>query len=106
VVQPSGFRTGFLTKDSLLYSKSKIEGYKAVGNTMEHFLAANGKQPGNPDKAAEILIQLSRNSQPPLHLFLGCEAYKRASDKLAAMRHELETWKSTSIGADYQKQDL
>jgi NAD(P)-dependent dehydrogenase (short-subunit alcohol dehydrogenase family) len=101
VVEPSGFRTGFLTKNSLSYTESKIDGYQAVKDTQERYLAADGKQPGDPDKAAEILMQLSENQQPPLHLYLGRDAYNRASEKLAAMAAELEEWKSTTIGADF-----
>jgi len=105
VVEPSGFRTGFLTKDSLAFTESKIEGYQAVKETQDRYLAANGKQPGDPDRAAEILIQLAENQQPPLHLYLGRDAYKRASEKLTAMADELETWKATTIGADFPDQN-
>ncbi len=102
VVEPSGFRTGFLTKDSLAYIDSKIEGYNAVKNTQERYLAANGKQPGDPDKAAEIIIGLAENPEPPLHLFLGADAVNRASQKIVELSAELDKWKSISIGADFK----
>ena len=101
IVEPSGFRTGFLTKESLAYTESRIEGYQAVKDTMQRYLAADGKQAGDPDKAAEILIELAEKENPPLHLYLGQDAYKRASLKLAEMTAELETWKSYTISADY-----
>jgi short-subunit dehydrogenase len=103
VVEPSGFRTGFLTKDSLANRESNIEGYKAVKDTQARYLAADGKQPGDPEKAAEIMIGLSENQHPPLHLFLGQDAYNRASEKLASMKSELEHWKSTTIAADFRQ---
>jgi short-subunit dehydrogenase len=102
VVEPSGFRTGFLTKDSLAYTESKIEGYQAVKDTQARYLAANGKQPGDPDKASEILIGLSEIDQPPLHLYLGQDAYNRASEKLKVMTAELEQWKATTISGDFK----
>jgi hypothetical protein len=37
-----------------------------------------------------------------MHLFLGNDAYKRASEKLAAMSAELKQWKSTTIAADFK----
>ena len=101
VVEPSGFRTGFLTENSLAYTKSKISGYEAVKKTQERYLAMNGQQPGDPEKAAEIFMQLAEEPEPPLHLFLGEDAYKRASGKLKAMMDELEKWKETTIAADY-----
>lgn len=103
VVEPSGFRTGFLTKDSLAFTEIKVEGYQAVKDTQERYLAASGKQPGDPEKAAEIFIELSESQQPPLHLYLGKDAYTRASEKLAAMTNELEQWKATTIGADFKE---
>jgi short-subunit dehydrogenase len=101
VVEPSGFRTGFLTKDSLIYTESKIEGYVAVKETMKRYLSADGNQPGDPERASAILIELSESEQPPLHLYLGQDAYNRASRKLATMTDELEAWKSATISADY-----
>jgi short-subunit dehydrogenase len=102
VVEPSGFRTGFLTKDSLAYSESKIDGYQAVKDTQERYLAADGKQPGDPGKASEILIELAETEKPPLHLYLGQDAYNRVSDKLKTMTTELEQWKETTISGDFE----
>ena len=101
VAEPSGFRTGFLTKDSLAFTESKIDGYQAVRDTQERYLAVNGKQPGDPERASAIFMRLAESEQPPLHLYLGQDAYNRASGKLAAMNEELEEWKSITISADY-----
>jgi len=101
VAEPSGFRTGFLSKNSLAYTESKLDGYQAVKDTQERYLANNGQQPGDPEKASEILIKLAEKEHPPIHLYLGRDAYNRASAKLAAMTAELEEWKSTSISADF-----
>jgi short-subunit dehydrogenase len=103
VVEPSGFRTGFLSKNSLALSAGSLPGYQAVKDTQTRYLAASGREPGDPDRAAETLIELSENQQPPLHLYLGQDAYNRASKKMAAMITELEEWKATTISADFQK---
>jgi short-subunit dehydrogenase len=102
VAEPSGFRTGFLTRDSLTLIPSRIEGYEAVKNTQDRYLSANGQQPGDPDRAAEIFIELAESPEPPMHLFLGNDAYNRTSQKLTAMSTELEQWKSITIGADFK----
>jgi short-subunit dehydrogenase len=102
VVEPSGFRTGFLTKNSLSVTTSKIEGYEAVKNTQQRYLSANGAQSGDPDRAAEIFIELAESPQPPMHMFLGNDAYDRALGKLEAMTTEIIEWKSTTISADYR----
>lgn len=102
VAEPSGFRTGFLTENSLALTASKIEGYEAVRNAQDRYLSMNGQQAGDPDRAAEIFIELAESPEPPIHLFLGNDAYNRASEKLAAMSAELEQWKSTTIAADFE----
>jgi NAD(P)-dependent dehydrogenase (short-subunit alcohol dehydrogenase family) len=102
VVEPSGFRTGFLTEHSLDYTATTIEGYQAVKETINRYLSANGKQPGDPEKASAILIRLAESEEPPLHLYLGQDAYNRASKKLATMTQELEQWKDETISADYK----
>ena len=101
VAEPSGFRTGFLTQDSLAFTTSKIAGYEAVKNTQERYLSMNGQQAGDPERAAEIFMELAESPEPPLHLFLGNDAYKRASEKLVAMGAELEKWKEVTLGADF-----
>ncbi len=103
VVEPSGFRTGFLTKNSLALTTTKIEGYEAVRNAQDRYLSMNGQQAGDPDRAAEIFMELAESPEPPMHLFLGNDAYNRASEKLAALLAELEQWKSTTTGADFKE---
>jgi NAD(P)-dependent dehydrogenase (short-subunit alcohol dehydrogenase family) len=102
VVEPSGFRTGFLTKKSLEFTTAKIEGYEAVKHSQDRYLSMNGQQAGDPDRAAEILMELAESAEPPMHLFLGNDAYNRASEKLASMFAELEQWKSITIWADFK----
>jgi short-subunit dehydrogenase len=101
VVEPSGFRTGFLSRSSLAYTESTLDGYQAVKDTLKRYLTNNGKQPGDPEKASEILIGLAEQEHPPLHLYLGWDAYNRASAKLTAMTAELEEWKPATISADF-----
>jgi len=102
VVEPAGFRTGFLTDDSLAYTATKIEGYDVVRKTQEKYLAMNGQQAGDPERAAEIFIRLAGLPAPPLHLFLGGDAYNRASKKLQEMAAELEEWKALTLFTDYE----
>jgi short-subunit dehydrogenase len=102
VVEPSGFRTGFLTKNSLAYTESRIDGYQAVKETQKRYLESDGKQRGDPEMASAILMKVAEHEQPPLHLYLGQDAYNRALGKLEAMTKEIKEWKATTISADYK----
>jgi NAD(P)-dependent dehydrogenase (short-subunit alcohol dehydrogenase family) len=64
------------------------------------YVSAKGKQAGNPDRAAEIFMALAENPEPPIHLFLGSDAYGRATSMLSNLSRELERWKSVTVGAD------
>jgi short-subunit dehydrogenase len=105
VVEPSGFRTGFLNEKSLALTESKIEGYQAVKETQKRYLEANGMQPGDPDKAAEIFIDLAETPDPPVHLLLGVDAYNRATSKIAGLKEEMARWQSVTESADFPKKE-
>ncbi len=102
VAEPSGFRTGFLSAESLSYTPSTLEGYKAVKETHVRYLATDGQQAGDPAKAAEVLIKIVSDGHAPQHLFLGRDAYRRAADKLSSMTSELEAWKATTLAVDFE----
>lgn len=99
-IEPSGFRTGFLSKNSLALTESRIGGYEAVKKTREKYLAMNGQQAGDPERAAEIFIELSEHPDPPIHLFLGADAFHRAIEKIGFLSAELEGWKETTLSVD------
>jgi short-subunit dehydrogenase len=100
VVAPSGFRTGFLTKDSLVSVQSQIPDYQSVAMTQTRYAAMNGKQDGDPEKAAALFIKLGENPEPPVHLWLGSNALERAGEKIESMGRELLQWRGLSISAE------
>jgi short-subunit dehydrogenase len=102
IVEPSGFRTNFLSGGSLVFRESKIKGYKAVKETHQRYLLTDGKQAGDPNRAVDIIIATAGEENPPLHLFLGKNAYDRASVKLQFMTNAVQALKSISVSADFQ----
>ena len=102
VVGPSGFRTGFLTKDSLVSVESQIADYQSVTSTQARYAAMNGIQDGDPEKAAALFIRLAENPEAPLHLWLGANAFDRASEKIESMGEEIKKWKDLSLSADFK----
>ncbi|MFL9845950.1 SDR family NAD(P)-dependent oxidoreductase [Flavobacterium rhizosphaerae] len=100
-VSPGAFRTEFLTEDSIALPKTPIDAYSNIRETHNRFKAYNGKQAGNPDKGADIIINLGFNPNPPVNLFLGTDAYNRAADQIEALSKELEENKDISFSTDY-----
>ncbi len=101
VIGPSGFRTGFLTKNSLDLVESRIPEYQAVAHTQARYAAMDGKQDGDPEKAAALFIRLAEDPEPPLRLWLGANAFERAGEKITALETELQRWKDLSFAADF-----
>lgn len=102
VVAPGGFRTQFNKPDSLALSKNKIDEYKIVHESHRNFISFDGKQLGNPDKAADEFIKITESENPPIRLFLGSDAYQRALEKIDFLREELEENKNISIKTDFE----
>ena len=102
IVYPGYFRTDFLKDSSLLLPENPIAAYKNVRESESaHKDDINGNQPGDPVKLAEALIKVSQDNNPPLHLFLGEDAYNMANQKIASVQGELEQWKSVSVSTGF-----
>ena len=93
-VYPGYFRTDFLTSGSIATAKQPLDAYAAVRASEEvHQNEINGNQPGDPEKAVAAMIRIANEPNPPVHLFLGQDAYDMANQQMAAIKGELETWK-------------
>ena len=102
VVEPGYFRTEFLSSGSLGVPKKQLEAYQSVRDAQNaHQHQINGNQPGDPEKAVAALIRIASEANPPLHLFLGQDAYNLAYEKIDAVRNDLETWKEVSVSTGF-----
>jgi NAD(P)-dependent dehydrogenase (short-subunit alcohol dehydrogenase family) len=102
VVLPGGFRTSFLSNDSLVLSQNKINDYKEVHATHQRYLGFHGAQIGDPEKAADVFIKLAELPHPPVRLFMGSDAYSRAQQKLDSIAKDMETWKDLTMETDFK----
>jgi hypothetical protein len=72
-----------------------------LDNTRKLYQTIGGNQPGDPDKAAKIMIELVDHPTPPLRLVLGGIALKRARDKMERFSKEMMDWEKTSSNVDF-----
>lgn len=101
VVEPGPFRTDWSGR-SILESKTVIADYdETAGERRRKTHAGSGKQAGDPVRAGEAIIKAVESTDPPLHLVLGKVAFDLAYKKLDTVRHDLDTWKDTSLSADF-----
>lgn len=98
IVEPGAFRTTFRTNASSKPPAHLIADYaQTSGKTRDLVQAMDGKQPGDPAKAAAAMIQVVESDNPPLRLALGEDAVNGIIRKLDATKAELEAWKSISF---------
>lgn len=102
-VAPGAFRTQFLSKESLVLSGTTIDDYKEVRASHAKYLSIDGKQIGDPVKAAEALIAIAGTPEPPTLLFLGSDAYKRATAKMAELNQLIEKWKPLTLSTQLEE---
>ncbi|MBC6607350.1 SDR family NAD(P)-dependent oxidoreductase [Hymenobacter sp. BT188] len=100
-IEPSGFRTDWAGR-SASFVDTQIEDYRAtVGENLKGIQSYSGRQPGDPDRAAQIMYDLVRQENPPLHLPLGKAAVKGARDKFTSLVKELEGVAEIGNSADF-----
>jgi NAD(P)-dependent dehydrogenase (short-subunit alcohol dehydrogenase family) len=102
LVYPGYFRTEFLSKESVMTPEKPILEYEEARQIQTiHQNEINGNQQGDPEKLATVLIQMSNEKNPALHLFLGQDAYDAAYSKIEEVKTNLEHWKKETISTSF-----
>ncbi|WP_285054355.1 SDR family oxidoreductase [Pedobacter ginsengisoli] len=102
IVSPGYFRTSFLEASSLGVPQNPIQEYQNVREIQDtHQNSINGIQQGDPEKAAREMIAVAGQEQPPLHLFLGQDAYDLAEAKIALIKADLEKMHATATATAF-----
>jgi NAD(P)-dependent dehydrogenase (short-subunit alcohol dehydrogenase family) len=92
IVEPGAFRTSFNAGNALLLSE-RIPVYAAQIDAVRNNLAdEDGKQPGDPAKAAAAILTALKSDQPPLRLVLGNDAVDAVTGSLDSAKAELAAW--------------
>ncbi|MEG3114340.1 oxidoreductase [Salinicola sp. 4072] len=100
-VEPGPFRTDWAGR-SLQQTPSRIDDYvDTVKARMEGTSGNSGKQPGDPVRAAQAMIDLVAHPQPPRHLVLGAWGVDKVIENLEETLAEIREWRAVGEAADY-----
>lgn len=102
IVEPGGFRTNFAGSSTIL-NEGHAEYDPTVGAAARFQRDYNGRQPGDPKKAAQAIIQITKERKPPLRLLLGSDAYHGAEKNDLARLDEARIWRELSLSTDFAK---
>src|SRR5467141_4986580 len=96
ILEPGGFRTGFAGSSTEL-REGRPEYDATVGATVRFQRNYDGKQPGDPVKAAAALLHIASLPEPPLRLLLGSDANNAAEKHTMQILASDREWKDVSI---------
>jgi NAD(P)-dependent dehydrogenase (short-subunit alcohol dehydrogenase family) len=100
VVEPGGFRTDFAGSSTSL-EVGRPEYDEVVGATARLQRDYDGRQPGDPARAAQAILKIASMGQPPLRLPLGSDALKILVQTDLRKLEDLEAWRELSLSTDF-----
>lgn len=101
IIEPGGFRTDW-AGSSMQIAEVHADYQQTVGLVAEHSRIRNGQQPGDPDKAAQVILHVADMEKPPLRLLLGSDAFFIAGAITKNLAAEDEKWKDLSLSTDFE----
>lgn len=103
VIEPGAFRTDFAGR-SLKGAKTEIDDYAdTVGPRRKANDRTDGTQPGDPARAARLIIETVAKPKLPKRLLLGSDAVTIVRKGLQAQLEEISAAEAASEGTDFPK---
>ena len=91
LVEPGEFRTDIVGR-SEAHAQHLMNEYK--NSRGRSLINIDGKQPGDPARAAQVMIQAVESDAPPLHLLLGEDAIEATEQKLQSLQSDIQHWQT------------
>ena len=104
IVEPGAFRTGLFRPGAAYESQPMDEYADIVGPTRAYVRDNDGRQPGDPAKAAQAIIGALDAKDPPLRLVLGADAIGNIERHLKDLSDELAAWRAVGDATAVEEQ--
>jgi len=104
IVEPGAFRTDWQGSSMELHAVGAD--YDETVGAMNRYRAEHSdNQPGDPARAAKVIIDVVDHDDPPRRLLLGAQAVTLALDAGEARQEETRKWAEFSRAADFPAED-
>ena len=101
LVEPSRFRTAFNAADVLDFTAASPTYEQLLASVRADMAGADGRQEGDPAKAAELIVSLVHSEDVPLRLPLGAEAVRRLTATYQRGLDEVARWAEVARSTDF-----
>jgi len=102
IAEPGGTRTNF-TETGVVQPENPLpEAYPSTAAFNNYLAEADGKQFSDPHRIAKVLIEITENENPPLHLPLGEDSHDAIVGQLEKVTQEIALWREKGIATGYQ----
>ncbi len=102
LVEPGPFRTNFAGSSFRMAEKSIADYHATAGAFRERMQFVNGKQEGDPTKAAHAIFYISKQEKPPLRLPLGKIALVSLNTKIELVQKDITDFQELATQAVYE----
>ena len=100
IIEPGGFRTDFAGASTRIADDNPAYA-STVGAVARFQRGYDGAQPGDPARAAAVILEIAGSGDPPLRLLLGTDAV-RAAEEAERTRSEADRkWRHLSLSTDF-----
>jgi NAD(P)-dependent dehydrogenase (short-subunit alcohol dehydrogenase family) len=101
LVEPGPFRTEFIHR-SLERATNRLADYDRTSGKFAAVLKAiDGKQPGDPARAAAALVEMVRSGKAPFRMPLGRYMVKKLRDRGAELTRAADEGEAVAVSADF-----
>jgi NAD(P)-dependent dehydrogenase (short-subunit alcohol dehydrogenase family) len=101
IVEPGPFRTDFASRSFRLAARVIDDYRETAGAFRQRMKDISGKQEGDPYKAAQAIVAIVAEENPPLRLPLGKLAVATLTAKLESVQRDLDAYRHIAENAVY-----
>ncbi len=99
-VAPGSFRTDWAGR-SMVRTPRRLADYDSLFDPIrEARIRKSGNQAGDPDKLAQVVVDLAGCDNPPPQLLLGSDALGLVRDRLKHLGTEIDAWEAVTRSTD------
>jgi NAD(P)-dependent dehydrogenase (short-subunit alcohol dehydrogenase family) len=101
-LEPGGIRTNWARRAGQNAPDLLPEYESSVGSILKLLRSLEGRSEGDPQKIADVIVQLANSDEVPMRLILGAEAEKRVQQAQAARASEADKWRHLTVSTVFE----